>query len=149
MVKNFETIKELYNNNCVNVPNKPGIYIVKLPDNFKVDILDTTTGINEYKGKSLLLEKDKLINKFDKISNNSVLYYGKAEDLKRRIKQYVKYGYAEDRGHRGGRAIWQIKGCHDLIIEYYLNSFPREYEKKLLQEFKEKNNSYPFANWKG
>lgn len=39
MVKNFETIKELYNNNCVNVPNKPGIYIVKLPDDFKVNIL--------------------------------------------------------------------------------------------------------------
>ena len=39
MVKNFETIKELYNNNCVNVPNKPGIYIVKLLDDFKVNIL--------------------------------------------------------------------------------------------------------------
>ncbi|MCC3868649.1 hypothetical protein [Terrisporobacter mayombei] len=153
------TVEELYKNGYKDIPTRGGVYIVKVPENFTVEITNNTTGIKEHKGKNLLYNKEYLEEKYNKVVDKDILYYGKATSLRNRITSLVKYAYGKCKNHRGGKALWQIKNSTKLIIEYYIfddlndevknNNKPRDEEKRLIMEYKNKNNNErPFANFK-
>lgn len=54
------TFEQLYVNGYTEVPLECGVYVVRVPDNFKVEILDTTTAITEYNGRNLLYDASML-----------------------------------------------------------------------------------------
>ena len=145
------TVEELHENGYKDIPTMGGVYIVKAPENFSVEITNNTTAIKNHEGKNLLYNKEFLEEKYSKVIDKSILYYGKATNLRNRISALVKYGYNECKNHRGGKALWQLKNSSKLIIEYYIcddSRNPREEEKRLIQEYKNKNNNNrPFANF--
>lgn len=69
------TVEELYKNGYKDIPTRGGVYIVKVPENFTVEITNNTTGIKEHKGKNLIynkeyLEEKRLIMEYKNKNNN-------------------------------------------------------------------------------
>ena len=146
------TIKECLKTNFAEIPTKEGIYWIRVPREFQVCFLDTKTAMKYFRGKEMLYPQEKLVDKYVNLKEKEILYIGKAsakKGLKQRICQYIKYGYGLGKIHRGGRAIWQIDGCENLLIEYRCCDNSEREEKRLLLEYRERNNSYPLANWRG
>ena len=110
-----------------------------------VDIFQTSPKAKIYPAK-------KLQEKYEGCADQSILYIGKAEGkrgLRQRLKQYMDYGRGNGNIHAGGRAVWQISDCGLLLLAYEACENPGERERQLLQEYREKNGSYPLANWRG
>lgn len=145
------TFKELYEQNLhKELPESGGIYRILLPENFEFIIKPTTDAADGKHPKSV----EKLINKWNKIGihDDRIVYIGKADNLRRRIRQYTKHGYGEAKNHMGGRAIWQLENNKELLVEIEpcdANVDPEYIESMLLDEYiLTHNNTLPFANFK-
>ncbi len=141
------TLKELYESDCKEVPKDNGIYRVLVPDGMK--IVFRSIAINVH---APLYPAEVLQEKFSKCKNKTVLYIGKAsgrKGLRQRLKQYMKYGWNEAVNHKGGRAIWQIEGADQLLLQFECCEDADEVEHRLLREYQQENGSYPLANWRG
>jgi hypothetical protein len=145
------TFEQLYVNGYTGVPLECGVYVVRIPDNFNVEILETTTAITEYRGRNLLYNATMLRDKYAISIDKNILYYGKANrngGLRARVKEFVRYGYGETSNHRGGRAIWQIRNNKQLLIEFIPCENAEAEEQRLLNEYRSYNNTFPLANWR-
>lgn len=139
-----------------SISNNNGCYIVYTPENFEVIIKRTTDAVSSYikngVTKNLIYPELKLNTKLNSIHNRTILYIGKAErgdgGLRKRITEFVRYGYGLCNNHRGGRAIWQIENNKALLLDYFECENAEIQEKQMLKEFKAKHGSYPFANWR-
>lgn len=141
------TLHELWCNGCRSVPNAPGIYWVFTPEGMPVCFSEQT---ERFKAK--IYPAKTLQEKYESCTDKSILYIGKAEGkrgLRQRLKQYMDYGQGKGNIHAGGRAIWQISDCGLLLLAYEVCENAGERERQLLQEYREKNGSYPLANWRG
>ena len=141
----------------ISIGEVGGIYKVYMPTDYKMIIRPTTDAITNYKGKSMLYTEQELVNKWEKICQRAVdkeiLYIGKASksktrNLRKRLTEYLKYGYGEVKNHRGGRAIWQLEDNKELLVEIIQCENPEEREKELLIEYHQQCGEYPFANWR-
>ncbi len=141
-MKTFEELKhELDQNGYLDIENCSGIYKVYLPKDFEVEIKPDTDAIEEYRGRSILYDVGKLEDKYSRISaindeDKYLFYIGKADQsrgrgLRKRVTEFVKYGYGLCDNHRGGRAIWQLKTTNN----YYLSVL----SVMLRQKWKETN----------
>lgn len=145
------TIAYLHANGYIDIPIDKGIYIIKKPCDLAIKFLDKTTAITDFKSKRLLYDVEILKNKYSGLQDKNILYIGKAackKGLRQRIGQYIDYGYNEGKIHRGGRAIWQIENCEQLIIDFYCCEECEQEEKSLLKNYKILNGNYPLANWR-
>ena len=155
----IHTVEELHNGMLSEIPNTSGVYFVFMPANFELIILPKTTGFElTSKRKPASYEigelevKAKHYGQFGRYTSH-LLYIGKANNLPRRIEQYVGYRYSVPNlfPHDGGRAIWQLRNSEKLIVRYIEcleGEDCRKVEHALLETYKNKYGVYPFANWK-
>jgi len=145
--RGFYTVRELWDNNVI--PNTQGVYFI-LNINKDTDFLETGVG-GHFKGRDPNVPVKTLQNNF--IPEALVVYIGKSNNLKRRIRTYMIFGQGAPAAHMGGRFIWQIEHHAELIVcwkELPDNEDPRETERQLILEFKNQfNNQRPFANLQG
>ena len=98
----------------ISIEETSGIYLIRMPDNFKIDIRPSTDAIDVYKERSMLYEVERLKDKWKIICHgevdNKIVYIGKADrnnrtkrNLRKRVTELIKYGYGECNNHRGGR----------------------------------------------
>jgi hypothetical protein len=81
----------------------------------------------------------------------SVLYIGKANDTRVRLRTYASYGAGNPKAaHRGGRYIWQLADASKLLVAWHPISWDesaRDYEKRLMAHFGARHHGRrPFAN---
>ena len=141
------TLQELCCDGCRAVPEVPGVYWVLAPEGILIRFSE-----QEYRPKAKIYPAKKLQEKYEGCADQSILYIGKAEGkrgLRQRLKQYMDYGRGNGNIHAGGRAVWQISDCGLLLLAYEAYENAGERERQLLQEYREKNGSYPLANWRG
>lgn len=149
-------IKDLFENNNTKfaIPKTSGIYIVKAPKDFKISLKKEPDGFQEtHKGKLKNIYynvSDRLETLNDNNADTSILYYGRATNLRNRIMQYVKFGYkykAYD-NHAGGRAIWYIENNKLLEFEYIESDNFKKLEANLIKAYEEEYGCKPLANIK-
>jgi hypothetical protein len=75
-----------------------------------------------------------------------ILYFGKADSLRPRIRALVQSGAGEPVGHWGGRYLWQVEGCEAFLLAWREVAKPREVERDLLADFAAHFGGLPFAN---
>jgi hypothetical protein len=91
-----------------------------------------------------------------------VQYIGKADHkngagLRHRIRSLVKFAYGENKGHKGGRSLWHLKGYNDdsdhflwedLTVFWKSDGIPDpgRAEAEAIAYFKAKYKKRPFAN---
>jgi hypothetical protein len=152
----FIKLRDIVNNYDI-IPDYQGLYIVCLYDKIDISFCNPGTG-GFFKGKDPNVSIEELNRKW--IEGASVLYIGKAggtaengriykSTLRKRIKEFMRFGNGENIGHWGGRFIWQINEKDDLIIAYKVlhDENPVIIEKELINIFKSKyNGRLPFAN---
>lgn len=147
---NLGKIKELKKDeyNWKQVPKSGGIYIVIYTQlNMPVYLEKGNGGSFRWKEPNISIEKlkERWVN--FKSDEDKVLYIGKSNNLRRRIKLYIRFGKKEPVAKWGGRYIWQITDIDDSKIYFKEDGSPRETEKSLIQDFKEKHGGRrPFAN---
>jgi hypothetical protein len=74
---------------------------------------------------------------------------GKAENLKKRISAYMRYGHGREAPHDGGKYVWQIENKNDLRICWRAQSRDVDHEaveKALISDFVRQYGAFPFAN---
>lgn len=139
------------------ISTQSGVYIVRPPKGFRMEFLEKPEGTRNVNGKLLDNQYQDAVKKYTHLKNLgadlSVLYYGRATNLRRRIKQYAKFGYAyKDKNgksyeeHAGGKLLWYIKNNKMLEIEFYETTNFKAEEERLIREYYELYHELPFAN---
>jgi hypothetical protein len=76
-----------------------------------------------------------------------VLYIGKSVSLRKRVRQYMRFGQGRGTNHHGGRYIWQLADARELLVCWKpCEGDPRAAERDLLSAFVGAYGRRPFAN---
>lgn len=144
------TFEELYNGALKQIPIGSGIYKVYKPEGFQMVFRSDSDApfVNEQ-----LIDAAILQEKWNRVLESpgyeeNLLYIGKAKNLRRRIRQYVRTGYGKAINHSGGRVIFQLENNKKLEIEYYEYENCKEIEAIEIEKYILNRGVLPFANWK-
>lgn len=140
----FVTVRDLYNSGYDSIPEKGGVYLILRKSILKPVFVAEGTG-GYFKGKDPNVSIDELQRNW--VEGTCVMYIGKANSLRRRLSQYMRFGHGMNVGHYGGRYIWQLADNKDLIVCWKpTENIPRSEEFSLIHEFIEHYGNRPFAN---
>ncbi len=134
--------------NWCQISNVSGVYVIIYKQSKNPRFLSKGTG-GWFKKKNPNVSIEKLKDKwviFTK-EKDKLLYIGQSNNLRRRIKSYIRFGNGCPVAKWGGRYIWQIDGADRLEVYFKESDNPRKTEKQLIQDFKDNNKGrLPFAN---
>lgn len=143
----FVTFDELRNGGLDEVPPSGGVYVVIRRSKEDPVFLDESCG-GHFKGKNPGELVDVLTAKW--VADTPVVYIGKGDSLRRRLKEYAAFGAGRPVGHWGGRYIWQLADRDELLVAWKRCEDGRtaaELEGELVAGFKAANGGrLPFAN---
>ena len=147
----FRSVRRLFESGCKELPgNEGGVYLVLLPKLDPPRFRVPGSG-GFFKGRDPNVPKSELRSNW--VEGAKVLYIGKAgggrgSSLRTRVRALVRFGHRCSVGHRGGRYLWQIKSSGEFRVCWMTTpgENPREVERRLIREFKEKYGQRPFAN---
>lgn len=153
MNKEIETLKEngfkgfktVAGFEVANLPATGGVYVVIRDKEEAPEFLETGTG-GFFKRRNPNVSIELLQNRY--LGDTNIVYIGKGNNLKSRIKQLLRFGAGEAVSHYGGRLLWQLKDSSDLIIAWKESPLqdPREVEKEMIRQFEAEHGALPFAN---
>lgn len=143
----FLTVADLQASRCDEVPKEPGVYLILRESNETPVFLKQSIG-GHFKGKDPTVCIERLESEW--VDETVVLYIGKGDKLKRRLRQYMQFGQGKPKAHKGGRLIWQLADSNALLVCWKSTpkQKPRDVEKQLIQKFKAAYGRRPFANLK-
>lgn len=143
----WRTWEQLGKSGFSEVPEGPAAYVVYRPANTAPVYLDSNPG-GWFKQQDPSVERGVL--GLNWVPECQVVYVGKANNARRRLAQYGRFGRGEPVGHWGGRYIWQLADSTDLLVAWHLVTWeetPRDYECRLLGLFASLHGgARPFAN---
>jgi hypothetical protein len=132
------------------VARGPAAYVVYRSSDHPPEFRDRNPGFR-WKEKDPTVARDVLEAKW--VSGCNVLYIGKADDARERLKKYGRFGAGENAAHWGGRYIWQLADSGELVVGWHAISWDevaRAYEVRLLAHFADLHQgARPFANLTG
>ena len=151
--KGFKTVSEIIKNDYIDIPKERGIYIL-LYNQDAPEFVEVGTG-GHFKSQNPNVHLDVLQESW--VDDASIIYIGKAgaensnATLHSRLKQYFRFGQGAPVGHRGGRYVWQLKNCYDILVcwKELPTGNPRVEEATLIKEFEKHYDKKPFANLVG
>ncbi|MDO8585959.1 MAG: hypothetical protein Q7T82_02870 [Armatimonadota bacterium] len=149
----FVDIARLRASGCSLVPKEPGVYALLRNTTEPPTFLQSSIG-GHYDGRNPTVQVDEL--KQNWIEGARVVYIGKAgtfgkktPTLRRRLSLYMRFGAGKACAHWGGRYIWQLAECDDLLVAWKplsLNHDPLAVERHLIGQFVMLYGKMPFAN---
>jgi len=145
----FIPFSALRTGGLLDVPDVPGVYVVVRASSGPILFLEDSRG-GWFKGKDPTVPVGVLEARW--IDDAEELYIGKADRLRRRVKELSEFGHGRPVGHRGGRFLWQIEGSADLLVGWLATPGrdPRQVEVQMLAAFREEfGGRQPFANIAG
>jgi hypothetical protein len=127
------------------VPREGGVYIVLRTNNTPMQFLEVGTG-GFYKGENPNADLKTLVNKV--VKDSITIYIGKGVNLRRRLRELLRFGKGYDVAHRGGCYMWQIADADEMVIAWKLtpNQEPRIVEASMIAEYVNEYGKFPFAN---
>jgi hypothetical protein len=142
----FVTFDEL-RAQLAEVPAERGVYIVLREGGKPVAFLEANPG-GRFKGRDPTVSATVLQSKW--IEDGDVVYIGKGDNIRRRLRQYADFGTGKPIGHWGGRYIWQLADSTELLVAWKTcgsEETAAMMESRLLRQFKsERGGRLPFAN---
>jgi hypothetical protein len=127
------------------VPKTGGVYVVTRTEIGPPSFLKKNIG-GWFKGKDPTVPAQALTANW--VDGAEVVYIGKADELRRRLGQFAKFGAGEAIGHWGGRLIWQLANSETLLVTWRETpgKVPREVEIAMIEDFRAAYGKPPFAN---
>ena len=126
-------------------PTSGGVYVVSRADQTAPCFLDRSCG-GWFKGNDPTVPHDHLVANW--VEAAEVVYIGKASNLRRRLREFAKFGAGQKIGHWGGRLIWQLEESFGLLVAWKETPRldPAVVEANLIAEFRAAYGQPPFAN---
>ncbi|WP_170382444.1 GIY-YIG domain-containing protein [Ruegeria atlantica] len=126
-------------------PTSGGVYVVHYFCEGLPDFLPESSA-GWFKGKNPSVPAETLTANW--VDEVSIIYIGKANNLRRRLQQYARFGAGKPVGHWGGRLIWQLPDAHNMLVAWREtpDEVPRTVEKRMIGEFRKSYGKPPFAN---
>lgn len=141
----FISVKNLKSNHkCI--PPVGGVYVVIRDTEEAPEFLEKGTG-GFFKGKNPNVGIEELEANY--VGSSRIMYIGKGNNLKRRIRQLLQFASGKNIGHWGGRYLWQLADSDNLLIawkELPTTDDPHEVESEMLEDFLNTHGKLPFAN---
>ncbi len=99
-----------------------------------------------FKGRDPTVDRQALLANW--VPGAGVVYIGKADKLRTRLRAYLRFGQGVPIGHWGGRLIWQLADSDKLLVawKYVPGEVPVEVEQNLIAGFQAAYGKKPFAN---
>lgn len=147
--KGFVSFRELQEGQIENVPKTGGVYVVMRQSDDLPIYLEQSVG-GWFKQQDPTVDVSVLKAKW--VAGSRVIYIGKGDDLRRRLREFMKFGAGRPIGHRGGRYVWQLDGSEGFVVAWLETGdvSPRPAEVELLRAFgKTYGGRLPFANLVG
>lgn len=147
----FISVNNLFDD-YFQIPDTQGVYLVIRTNKNKPAFVENGSG-GFFKNKNPNVAIDVL--KENWVNDTCVLYIGKAggktskSTLRKRIRQYLKFGHGKKVGHWGGRYIWQLQDSNELLLCWkpLSSNEASEIESMLVTAFKQQyGGKRPFAN---
>jgi hypothetical protein len=126
-------------------PLDGGIYVVARTHRAEPSFLDQSCG-GWFKGRDPTVTVDALVANW--VTDAEVVYIGKGNNLRRRLREFAKFGAGQPIGHWGGRLIWQLAEAPSLIIGWKAtpDRDPSSSEAEFIADFRRIHGKPPFAN---
>jgi hypothetical protein len=120
-------------------------YIVTQPTSTEPDFLKSNPG-GWFKGRNPTVDAAALHANW--VYGAEFVYVGKADNMRRRLRQFAQFGAGKPIGHWGGRLIWQLARSKDLLVAWRETpgEVPKEVEMTMLDDFRIAHGHRPFAN---
>lgn len=148
--RGWRTWRDLRASDVADVPGSPAVYLVFRASISAPRFLDRSAA-GRFKGQDPTVTTAVLEAKW--VPGAKVVYIGKADVARRRLKQFARFGAGEPVAHWGGRYIWQLADQEELLVAWQAITWSesaRAYEKRLLTRFGELHaDCRPFANLTG
>jgi hypothetical protein len=127
------------------VPSDGGIYVVVREGGAAATYLDANPG-GRFKGRDPSVSLSDLEANW--VDGAEVIYIGKADNLRRRLREFMRFGTGAPIGHWGGRLIWQLADSGELLAAWKEtpDQVPKEVESELIAAFRAAYGKPPFAN---
>ena len=129
----------------VEVTSAGGVYVVVQAVGSEAEFRDTNPG-GRFKDQDPTVDAAALQANW--VEGAEVVYVGKADNLRRRLSDFARFGAGKPVGHSGGRMIWQLARSTDLLVAWRETpgAVPKDVETRLLAEFRAAYGKPPFAN---
>ena len=143
----LERVTSLGRTAWVDLPDSPGIYAVCL-EGWEVLRFTDDPGLachaSPVSGCTLRDKRNLILN----AGPTDILYIGRANDLRKRVRQLVRFGAGQADNHRGGEWLWQLDGIYRAQLWMWRcdDDAPEQLERRLLDAFKADHGDWPFAN---
>lgn len=126
-------------------PEVGGVYVVARDDASAPTFMTKSCG-GWFKDRDPTVSLDELQANW--VEGAEIVYIGKANNIRRRLKEFAKFGAGQKIGHWGGRLIWQLEESSRLLIAWKPTPDidPLVYEAQLLAKFRAEYGKPPFAN---
>jgi hypothetical protein len=127
------------------VPSSGGVYVVARMTTESPAFRKASVG-GWFKGKDPTVARDALEANW--VDGAEVVYIGKADQLRRRLRQFADFGTGKPIGHWGGRLIWQLTECETLLVAWRETpgQVPKDVETAMIDAFRKAYGKPPFAN---
>lgn len=128
-----------------NVPRTAGTYVIARTLTGDPKFLEVNPG-GRFKCKDPTVAEEVL--RVNWVAGAEVVYIGKADELRRRLRQLADFGAGEPVGHWGGRLIWQLAESKNLLVAWKEapDNAPELVEAALVADFRDVYGKPPFAN---
>ncbi|GAA4742345.1 hypothetical protein GCM10025783_12150 [Amnibacterium soli] len=134
-----------------DVPLAPGVYAV-LRTSGEPPRFASTSPAGRFKQKDPAVAVEVLEKRW--VDGPEVLYIGKAttgsagrRGLQKRLEEYRRHGAGEPVAHWGGRYVWQLEDCDELLVAWNpTDEDAAAVESRMLGDFVDRYGVLPFAN---
>lgn len=96
-------------------PEVGGVYVVARDEASAPSFLAASCG-GWFKDRDPTVSLDELQANW--VEGAEIVYIGKANNIRRRLKEFAKFGAGQKIGHWGGRLIWQLEESSRLLIAW-------------------------------
>jgi hypothetical protein len=119
-----------------HVPAEGGVYLVVREGSAAAKYLDANPG-GRFKGRDPTVSAEALRSNWSE--GAEVVYIGKADNLRRRLREFMRFGQGAPIGHWGGRLIWQLADSAKLPVAWKEtpDQVPKNVETELISEFRD------------
>lgn len=126
-------------------PTAGGVYVVGRADLSAPCFLDRSCG-GWFKDRDPTVAREQLVANW--VEDAEIVYIGKANNLRRRLREFAKCGAGHKIGHWGGRLIWQLEESPALLVAWKETPRldPAAEEANLIAKFRSAYGQPPFAN---
>ncbi len=134
----------------IDLPKGPGIYVVY----WDLDKPPTFVASTGYAVCAVATNPEVLRHKWDRIQAyraTDIVYFGKGDDLKERVKLLVRFGVGKANNHHGGEWMWQVQEIDSakLLVQSCPLGKQIAFENWLLEQFRNIHGDWPLANRNG